>query len=197
MRPSGLAGLLPGGWPCAGFAIAAAVLSALVFGVVPSLYASRVPMLGTRGSSATLGSRLVRETLVAVQVMLTIILLTASISVGRAFAHLMHIDRGFDCRGLDTVNVSLQGTTHQTAASRFVYFQEALGGVRRLRGVQSASATEFLPLYATSSIGGRFRMNGRGSGVCGLFPNDGWTYSVRTRIYRPGSTRQRQSRPRQ
>ena len=144
-----------------GFAILASVLSGLLFGVLPSLYASRVQTLGTRGSSDTRSSRLIRETLVAAQVMLTIVLLTASISVGRAFAHLMHIDRGFDCSGLATVNVSLEGTTHQTDASRLGYFQEALARVRRLPGVRSASATEFLPLYATTFIGGRFRMNGR------------------------------------
>jgi putative ABC transport system permease protein len=33
--------------------------------------------------------------------------------------------------------------------------------VRRLPGVQSASATEFLPLYANAFIGGRFHVNGR------------------------------------
>ena len=143
------------------FAIAASVLSGLLFGVLPSTYASRVQKLGIRGSSDTRAARLTRETLVAAQVMLTIILLTASIAVGRAFAHLMHIDRGFDCSGLATVNVSLEGTTHQTAASRLGYFQEALARVRRLPGVRSASTTEFLPLYATSFMGGQFRMNGR------------------------------------
>ncbi len=143
------------------FAIAASILSGLLFGVLPSTYASRVQTLGIRGSSDTRGARLTRETLVAAQVMLTIILLTASIAVGRAFAHLMHIDRGFDCSGLVTVNVSLDGTTYQTDASRLGYFQEALARARRLPGVRSASATEFLPLYATSFMGGRFQMNGR------------------------------------
>ncbi len=144
-----------------GFAIIASAFSGLFFGVLPSVYASRVQMLGTHGSSDPHGARLMRQTLVAAQVMLTIVLLTASISVGRAFAHLMHIDRGFNCSGLATVNVSLEGTTHQTDASRLGYFQEALARVRRLPVVRSASATEFLPLYATSFIGGRFRMNGR------------------------------------
>ncbi len=144
-----------------GFAIIASVFSGLFFGVLPSFYASRVQTLGTRGSGDTHGARLMHQTLVTAQVMLTIILLTASISVGRAFAHLLHIDRGFDCIGLATMNVSLEGTTHQTDASRLGYFQETLVRVRRLSGVRSASATEFLPLYATGFIGGRFRMNGR------------------------------------
>ncbi len=37
---------------------------------------------------------MIRESLVASQVMLTIVLLTASVSVGRAFVNLLRIDRG-------------------------------------------------------------------------------------------------------
>jgi predicted permease len=142
------------------FAIAASVLSGLLFGVLPSLYASRIHALGTRGSTGDLGSRLMREVLVAAQIMLTIILLAASISVGRAFVKLMSIDRGFDSRGLVTVNVALEGTTHQLNDRRLPYFQEALARIRRLPGVRSASATEFLPIYATSFMGGPFGMDG-------------------------------------
>ena len=143
------------------FAIAISVLSGLLFGVLPSLYAGRVHTLGARGSSDNRGSRLVREALVAAQVALTIVLLASSLSVGRAFLHLMQINRGFVPRGLVTVNVSLEGTTHQGDGRNLAYFQEALGRVRRLPGVRSASATEFLPLYATGFIGGPFQMDGR------------------------------------
>ncbi|PYT21186.1 MAG: hypothetical protein DMG57_39450 [Acidobacteria bacterium] len=96
------------------FAIAASVLSGLLFGVLPLLYASRVHTFGTRGATGNRGSRLIREALVAAQVMLTIVLLAASISVGRAFVKLMSIDRGFDSRGLVTVNVALEGTNSST-----------------------------------------------------------------------------------
>jgi predicted permease len=143
------------------FAIAASLFSGLLFGVLPSLDAGRAHTFGTRASSGRRGSRLVREALVAAQVMLTMVLLAASISVGRAFVNLMHIDRGFDRTGLITVNVSLEGTTHRTEASCLAYFQEALARLRRLPGVRSASATESLPLYGKGFIGGRFQMDGR------------------------------------
>jgi putative ABC transport system permease protein len=142
------------------FAIAASVLSGLLFGVLPSLYASRVHTLGVRGSTGSRGARLIGEALVASQVMLTIVLLAASISVGRAFINLMRMDRGFDRNGLVTVNVSLDGTTHEDAGRRVAYFQEALARIRRLPGVRSASATEFLPIYATTFMGGQFGIDG-------------------------------------
>ncbi len=142
------------------FAIAISVLSGLLFGVLPSLYAGRVHSFGARGPSDNRGSRLVREALVAAQVALTIVLLASSFSVGRAFLHLVEINRGFVPKGLVTVNVSLAGTAHQGDASRLAYFQQALARIRRLPGVQCASATEFLPLYANSFIGGPFQMDG-------------------------------------
>jgi len=141
------------------FTIAASVISGLLFGVLPSLYASRVHAPGIRESGEDLRARRVRHGLVAAQVALTVVLLTASISVGRALFDLMRIDRGFDPKGLVTVNVSLEGTTHQ-GGGRLFYFQEVLARIRRLPGVHSASATEFLPLYATDFIGGRFEMDG-------------------------------------
>jgi putative ABC transport system permease protein len=143
------------------FTIAASVVSGLLFGVLPSLHAGRLHTFGTRSSGDNRGSRLIRETLVAAQVMLTIVLLAASISVGRAFLDLMHADCGFERTGLVTVNVSLEGTTHEGDSRRLAYFEEALARIRRLPGVRSASATEFLPLYATGFIGGRFQMDGR------------------------------------
>jgi predicted permease len=183
-----------------GFAALASILSSLVFGVLPSLYAGRIYAFGSRSSSQTRGSRLVRETLVAAQVMLTIILLSASVSVGRAFVKLMGTDRGFDVKGLVTVNVSLSGTTHQLAQRELAYFEEALARIRRLPGVRSASATEFLPLYATGFVGGTLRIGrassqtGRhdGPGVVRLFPNHGRTIAARARVHRRGSALRRQ-----
>jgi predicted permease len=144
-----------------GFAVGASILSGLLFGVLPSLYGGRVNTFGARGASAPQGSRLIREALAAGQIMLTIVLLAASASVGRAFVNLMRIDRGFDSRGLITVNVSLEGTAHEASDRRLPYFEDALARVRRLPGVRSASATEYLPLYSTGFVGGRLGMDGR------------------------------------
>jgi putative ABC transport system permease protein len=143
------------------FAVAMALASGLLFGLLPSLYAGHIHSFGTRSSGDTRGSRLVREALVAAQVMLTIMLVTASISVGRAFVRLMQIDRGFDRTGVVTAMVALQGTPRDTDASRLVYFQEALGRIRRLPGVLSASTTQFLPIDAKGGIGGPFALDGR------------------------------------
>jgi putative ABC transport system permease protein len=143
------------------FAVAIAIVSSLLFGVLPSLYAGRVHTFGVRGSGSTRGARLIRETLVAAQVMLTIILLTASVSVGRAFVNLMRIDRGFNVKGVVTVSVSLNGTTHDGEGHQLPYLEEVVDRIRRLPGVASASETDFLPLNAKGFIGGRWGIDGR------------------------------------
>ena len=143
------------------FGIAISLFAALLFGLLPARYAGRVHTFGTRSSSHTRGSRRMRDTLVAAQVMLTLVLVSASISVGRAFLDLMRADRGFDRSSVVTAMVSLQGTAHHTEASRLAYFQEALARLRRIPGIRAASTTQFLPLDAKGFVGGRFRLDGR------------------------------------
>jgi predicted permease len=142
------------------FTVLASVVTAALFGVLPLLYVTRIHSFGARGSVRTRGSRMVHDSLVVAQVTLTIVLLAAAVSVGSAFVHLMRIDRGYDVKGIATVGVSLDGTTHQGDGRELAYFEEGLDRIRNLPGVRSASATEFLPLYATTFIGGPFGMDG-------------------------------------
>jgi predicted permease len=148
--------------------LALGVLPALVFPslVLPSLSVGRSHALGSRSSSGTRGPRLirqglVRQSLIAAQVMLTMILLASSVCLGRAFVHLMRIDRGYDVQAVVTVAVSLDGTAHQLDKRQLPYFEEALDCIRRLPGVRSASETDFLPLYASAFVGGPFGLDGR------------------------------------
>ncbi len=143
------------------FSLTISVLTGLLFGVLPFFSIDQMHIFGARGSGRTRRSRVLSQFLTGAQVALTIILLTASLSIGRAFFQLMAADRGFDVKGIVTVNVSLDGTTHQTNKQRLQYFEEVLARIRNLPGVRSASATEFLPLYATGFVGGRFGVDGR------------------------------------
>ena len=142
------------------FTLMVSVITALAVGVLPSLYIGRIHCFGSRSSGGR-RSRLVRQSLVGVQVMLTMILLASSVGLGRAFIHLMRIDRGYDVQGIVTVGVSLDGTTHQMESRQLPYFEEVLDRIRRLPGVRAASATEFLPLSASAFVGGPFGLDGR------------------------------------
>jgi predicted permease len=142
------------------FTLIVSIITALALGILPSIYISRIQAFRVRSSGRTRGSQLVRQSLVIAQVMLTMILLAASMCLGSAFLHLMTIDRGYDVKGIVTVGVSLDGTTHQLDKRQLPYFEEVVDRVRRLPGVRAASATEFLPLYASSFVGGPFGLDG-------------------------------------
>ena len=148
-------------WRVLAFTLIVSVMTAFLFGALPSLYAGRIHRVPTRASNATRRSRRLREVLVGVQVMLTLALLATSVSVGRAVVHLLRADRGYVVKGVATVNVSLDGTTHQLDKRQLPYFEEVLDRIRKLPGVRSASATEFLPLYASAFVGGPFGIDGR------------------------------------
>jgi predicted permease len=143
------------------FAIAVSILSGFLFGVLPSLYAGRVYVFGTRSSTARLGTRAVGEVLVGVQIMLTIVLLASSVSIGRAFLHMMHADRGFDMQGIVTVNVSLAGTKVDVGEHPLQYFEQAVARVREVPGVRAASVTDFLPLIESPLLGAPFFLDSR------------------------------------
>jgi predicted permease len=143
------------------FTVAVSVATALMFSLLPSFYLIRVHALGISGSSRPRGSRMLRELLVGAQVTLTIILLAGSLSLGRAFLDLIKIDRGYDVKQVVTVSVSLDGTTHQLDKRELPYFEQVLDRIRRLPAVRAASATEFLPLYASAFVGGPFGLDGR------------------------------------
>jgi putative ABC transport system permease protein len=143
------------------FTLIVSTIAALGLGALPALHVGRVHAFASRSTSGNRGSRLVHQSLVAAQVMLTMILLAGSVCLGRAFVHLMRMDRGYDVQGVATVGVSLDGTSQQLNKGQLPYFGEVLGRIRRLPGVRAASATEFLPLYAAAFVGGPFGMDGR------------------------------------
>ncbi|HEX5424796.1 MAG TPA: ABC transporter permease [Candidatus Acidoferrales bacterium] len=138
------------------FTLAASVIAALLFGLLPVLDIGNLRVPDPLPSATIRGSRVIRQTVMAAQVTLTIVLLSASVMVGHAFAHLMSTDRGYNVKGIATVSVSLDDTTYQSGDRQLPYFEEVLERLRRLPGVLSVSATEFLPLYAKGFIGGSF-----------------------------------------
>jgi len=143
------------------FTLIVSVLTALALGSLPSLYVGRMHAFASRTSIRARGSRLPGQSLVGVQVMLTIVLLASSVSLGRAFVHLMRVNRGYDVQGIVTVNISLEGTSYQLNKRELPYFEEVLDRIRQLPSVRSASATDFLPLYASAFVGGPFGLDGR------------------------------------
>lgn len=145
------------------FAVGISVLCGLLFGALPALHARRVHTFAARGATTRPASRAIREALVAAQIMLTVVLLSGSLTLGRGFLRLLHLDRGFDRRNMITASVSIAGTAESADTASLPYFQEVVRRVRTLPGVRDASLAEFFPLKATAFLGGPYTVDGQRS----------------------------------
>jgi putative ABC transport system permease protein len=150
-------------WRVLGFAIVLAVTTGLVFGVGPALYAGRADS-GSPNRTSTAAPRRTRtrSALIVLQLGVTIVLLTGSVALGRAFLALLRIDNGYQVRSLATMSVAFAGTPYAAADRGRAYYEEVVRRVRDVAGVVAVSATESLPLNVDSFMGGHFTLDNQG-----------------------------------
>ena len=91
----------------------------------------------------------------------------------RSFGRLAAIDPGFDPRNVLTMHVSLTGQRDLTGERREAFYQQVLEEIKRLPGVESASAINHLPLAGDIwnfgiSIEGRPALP-RGQGISAVY----------------------------
>jgi predicted permease len=152
-------------WRVLSYSLVLAVLTAIIFGVIPALETSKVDLVATlKESSRAAGTRRVflRQTLVVSQIALSLLLLVGAGLLLRTLRNLMGANLGFDSRNvlLASVDLGLQGYTE--ARSRQLY-QQVLEGVQHSAGVRSACWASTAPLSGWH-IAFDVVMEGRGQG---------------------------------
>jgi putative ABC transport system permease protein len=131
--------------------LAVSIVTGLLFGLAPALTLSRHDLVeafkddGTR-STGSRRSGWLRKVLVVSEVALCMLLLLGAGLLIQTFMRLRAIDPGFDPRGLLTARMSLQGERHASSADLNRFFEQALEGIRRIPGVQSASVVNGVPI---------------------------------------------------
>ena len=148
------------------FTAAIAVLTSLVFGLVPALQASGTTtqeMLneGGRGASAGVRRQRVRRTLVVTEVALAMVLVVGAGLLIKSFARLMGIDAGVRPERVLTMELSLPGAKYAQPRSR-AFFEQLRQRVAALPGVTSAGFVRELP-FANEIGDWSFRIVGRGA----------------------------------
>jgi putative ABC transport system permease protein len=144
------------------FTVVASILTCLLFGLAPAWFASRPDLNetlkeGLRGSSPQ-GSVL-RRTLVVVEFALALLLLVGSGLMLRSFIRLLAVSPGFDTVNILTFDVALPSEKY-SGDRPGQFFEEALGRIAVLPGVQSVGATTSLPFSRTNN-GRYFTLEGR------------------------------------
>jgi putative ABC transport system permease protein len=131
------------------FTIAVALLTGILFGIVPALQAARSaprePLQEGRTVAGGPQHSRARNGFAMAQIALALILLTGSGLLIRSFMRLLAVDPGFQPEGILTARIQLPNAKYKDNARKAQFFQELLDRVRQLPGVRSASANSFLP----------------------------------------------------
>jgi len=135
------------------FAAALAVVTGILFGLLPALQASRVDIQGvlktdTPGAGAH-RSRL-RSTFLVAQVSLATVLLVAAALFLRGLGSAADIDLGFRSAGIADLPIDLSFRQYDEERGR-VFYRELLDRVRGLPGVEAATLIGFVPLTGSNS----------------------------------------------
>src|SRR5262249_10252252 len=138
-------------WQVMAFALAACIVTALIFGMLPSLAGARVDLNSTLKDSggrwATgLRQNKTRALLVISEIAMAVILLTASSLLIRSFISLRRVDSGFDASNVVVSYTWMNGPQFTKTANASAAIRLGLDRVRTMPGVISSSSAGYVPL---------------------------------------------------
>jgi len=137
-------------WPVLAFAAAVCVATTLLFGLAPALRASNPDLassLKEGAATSSASSVRARSMVIAAQVALSFVLLTASGLVLRSFAHVLAVAPGFASDHVITAPLAPAGPAYDNNdAAQHRYFSQAVEAVRKIPGVEVAGGINVLPL---------------------------------------------------
>jgi macrolide transport system ATP-binding/permease protein len=131
-----------------GFTALVAIACALVFGFVPALQSSRVPLVTAINEDASprgAARGRFRSGLVVTQVAVSLMLLIGAGLAIRGVEAARSADPGFDKAGVAVIELNVKPQGYDTARGR-VFYRQLLDAARAGAGVQSATLAEHTPL---------------------------------------------------
>ena len=139
------------------FTVAVAVVTGLIFGLVPALQSARPNLnetlrdAGARGSSAGRVRQRLRSSLVIGEVALSVVLLVGAALLIRSFLGMQSVKPGFDPSNLLTMRVTLTGPSYDSTYKRFAFWNRFLEQLNERPGVVAASITNNIPLGGSNN----------------------------------------------
>jgi putative ABC transport system permease protein len=138
-------------WRVVAYTMSVAVLTGVVFGIVPATQATRANLVaslkeGGRGSGAGgQGSRL-RSALVVAEVALSLVLMVGASLFVRSFMKLQRHEGGVDVAPLMTMRFYMPGDRYDSGLSKRQRVEDIVRRIEAVPGVQSATASNFIPI---------------------------------------------------
>ena len=136
-------------WRVLGFAVLVSLATAVVFGLVPALSASRPDLNATlvEGGRANTGGRnRTRHVLVVAEVAIALVLLAGAGLLVNSFVRLLNVPPGFDPRRALALQVTMSGPRYPSLPARAAVMERLLERVRAIPGVEAAGSVTTLPL---------------------------------------------------
>ena len=136
-------------WRVVSFTGGAALLTGLVFGLIPALQATRpalVPALKDQESGARVGKMRLRNALLLPQVALSLVLLIVAGLFARSVQNASSVDLGFDAERSGIVTVDLGQQQGYDAERAELFWADLLERAKAMPGVQAATVSNWIPL---------------------------------------------------
>jgi putative ABC transport system permease protein len=130
--------------PVLSFSIGLALLTGILFGLSPALRLSRPEVSqamqsSTRKIAGGVFGKRTHSALIAVQIAMTLLLLTTAAASTQSFLRLMHTDLGYDPHNVLHVGIPIHDNAYMSWDARAAYFERLRQSVATIPGVVSAS----------------------------------------------------------
>ena len=130
--------------PVLAFTAAAGLASAVLFGLAPALWMSRVQP--GHGARTTGGHARIRRALIVAEVALAVVLVAGAGLMLRSLTGLQRVHPGFESGAVLTGQITLPGMRYDTDAKAQQFYEQLLDRLRALPGITAAGAARKLPL---------------------------------------------------
>jgi len=138
------------------FTLGISLLTSVLFGMLPALATRKVELRCSMSSRtvAGVGSQSVRQSLIAGEVALTVVLLAASGLLIRTLVHLETLPPGFNPDGVMTARASLDDIRFHDPAAFLQLLDQSTAAMGQIPGVQQAAVGLSLPYERSVIMGG-------------------------------------------
>jgi len=136
------------------FTLILSLATSLLFGMLPALATRKVDLRSSIASHATSSGGLrLRQTLIAGEIALTVVLLAAAGLLIRTLVHLETLPAGFNPHGVLSAKASLDDARYRDPAAFRKLLDQSAAAMRQIPGVSSAAVGLTLPYERTLNTG--------------------------------------------
>jgi putative ABC transport system permease protein len=158
-----------------GFTFLVSLLTALLFGLLPALQATRANLNDAlkQGSRSGFRRRRLISVLLVSEVALALVLLVGSGLLLNSLVRLLHVNPGFDTENLLTLRVGLTAPEARDQQQIVDFYQRCLTRIEILPEAKAAALTSSVPFAGSYSWSTNFKIEGQPAEP-GREPSSGW-----------------------